>query len=311
MFGKESSLRIAGKNVGIWHMEPDLYEEEPNLLYSWGSSLRTTNDFQTVVGSIDSNGYQEGAGVDAKFNEIVSFLQVSKTQIIAVDRSNHCLRSIDRTTLTTSTLAGKCQERGYANGVGENARFFEPNDILLNKQNNETVIVVDCRTHSLREVNIHTTEVKLIIQDEGKLNRARSATFDMVDKNILYITSRFKVVKYSFAENKLEEISGDWQVGSYADGDLNSALFGYSVTGIIQLTSNLLAVADYWNADVRLIDLHLKEVTSLCQPRTNVSYIEGVGCQINNPHGLMYHNDTLYIGEASSIRTIPGKHKLL
>lgn len=82
----------------------------------------------TITGS-DLAGYKEGIGSEARFDGITSFEAINKTHLVLVDRYNHCLRTVDRTSRRTESFLGLCEHSGlYVNGE---VRLNEPTDILL------------------------------------------------------------------------------------------------------------------------------------------------------------------------------------
>jgi len=304
-------LRIADGYVGIWHMEPDRYLNGTGILFSWGSAIKTSEPVTIIAGSIDLESYAEGTGTSARFAKIAGFLQVTDRLIIVSDRNNHCIRSVDRVTGQTAHLAGRCTEAGYADGIGGDARFWEPSGITLDERNKQSLIVVDNWNNALRSYNMDTKQVGTIVQDHDDLIRPRFALFDNKDKNTLYVSIRFKIVKYSFVDNSITVIAGDFERLGYQDGAFDVARFGYFPGEIVQLDEDHLAVTDFWNQDVRLINMKLREVSSICEPKYNDSFVEGVGCRVDNPHGLMYYNNTLYVGDASNIIMMPGESLII
>ena len=84
-----------------------------NLLFVERHTIKTTDGTTTslIAGSSTSYGYLEDVGANARFDDILSFVQLSKARVILTDSDNHCLRSIDRTTSGTSTYAGNCTLR--------------------------------------------------------------------------------------------------------------------------------------------------------------------------------------------------------
>ena len=81
--------------------------------------------------------YQEGNGSTALFKEVRSVEFITTNEIVVVDRTNFCLRTIDLLTIpTTSTFAGNCTIKGNADGDRlTNALFNNPYDLEFDNSN--------------------------------------------------------------------------------------------------------------------------------------------------------------------------------
>lgn len=289
-------------------MEADLFLEPGSILFAWGSSMKSSRDYEIldVVGSIDLYGYHEDIRDKARFNTISNFIQVSKSKVIIVDQYNGCLRELDRLTGATSHYAGRCAARGYADGDANHTQFNNPSDILLDVRSNNALIVVDDANSALRSIEMTTKSTTTIIRDTENLKRPRFATFNNYDSNILYVTVKFQIIKVSLADQTLSVVFGSQVPRGFADGSFHEALIGYWPAEILQIDKSHLAVADFWNHNVRLLDLSNKKVKSLCRTEINGTFTNGIDCNLQNPHSLLLQNDTLFVGDSSDIYLFPG-----
>ena len=96
------------------HIEMDKFVEG-NFLFCEYQALLTT-DLKTkelVVGqdyrTMDKY-FEDGIGANASFGSLRSFTQPNHTHVFIADTSHCCLRSVDRRTNKTGTLAGICRE---------------------------------------------------------------------------------------------------------------------------------------------------------------------------------------------------------
>ena len=76
----------------IYHIQEDSFVSG-NLLIADGCVLKTSDG--TVTSTIACGphwepGYAEGVGVQARFNKILSFVQISSHPVVLVDRANRC-----------------------------------------------------------------------------------------------------------------------------------------------------------------------------------------------------------------------------
>ena len=133
-----------------------------NLLFADGSALKTTDGTTTslIAGMSRSTGYIEGVSANARFNTILSFIQLSRSHVILTDAENHCLRSVDRTTNQTSTYSGNCTERGDKDGV--DALFTWPFSMIVDLMNSQQLIISEFNSRSLKTINTVSKHVSTI-----------------------------------------------------------------------------------------------------------------------------------------------------
>ena len=93
-----------------------------------------------LVAGYPSNGFKDGAGSVAEFNEPNDFVANSSGSIIYVaDTGNHVIRKITTQSAVT-TFAGKAGQRGGTDGTGSAARFDSPRAVALDTSGNLFVI---------------------------------------------------------------------------------------------------------------------------------------------------------------------------
>lgn len=113
----------------------------------------------TIAGENGTSGALNGTGTAARFNSPKGITSDGINLYVA-DTSNHVIRQIVIATGEVSTLAGKAGTSGKENGVGENARFYNPWAVTYDGKGN--LYVADMQNHLIRKVVIATGEVVTI-----------------------------------------------------------------------------------------------------------------------------------------------------
>ncbi|CAG5005868.1 Virginiamycin B lyase [Dyadobacter sp. CECT 9275] len=105
----------------------------------------------TIAGQPTQNGYADGKGNAAKFDQ-PSNIQVDKLGMMYVtDLYNHCVRLIYPDG-TVTTLAGKPGKSGYAEGKGQDALFYHPQGSTLDPAGN--LYISDSYNNRIRKITI-------------------------------------------------------------------------------------------------------------------------------------------------------------
>jgi DNA-binding beta-propeller fold protein YncE len=110
--------------------------------------IRRLNPDDTVVTVAGSGfaGYLDGPAGDAQFAMPTGVAATADGVIYVVDSYNHCIRKIENAEVTT--FAGKCEEPGYVDADGADARFNLPTDLLLMADG--TLVVTEESNHTVR-----------------------------------------------------------------------------------------------------------------------------------------------------------------
>jgi sugar lactone lactonase YvrE len=104
----------------------------------------------TFAGGSRRSGNDDGIGMAATFGEPKGLAIDASDNIYITDERNHTVRKITPAASTT-TLAGKLETSGYADGPGEDARFDLPWDIAVDP--NGIVYVADNDNNDIRRIS--------------------------------------------------------------------------------------------------------------------------------------------------------------
>ena len=284
------------------------------MLAAWGNALITTRttfpDVKFLAGSVDTEGYIEGLGSQARFKEITSLVQLNRTHIVISDRRNSCLRMLDRVTGQTSPYAGQCGVRGFADGPALDVIFDFPSDVMFDERDRQNLIILDDYNDAIRLLDTSTMTLKTLYANDVELTRPRYGVIDAYNSDVMYITIKRRIVKYSFSKNAVTHLTGSLPTPEekriVSDGHYTVARYGYFISGIAQINQQFLVVTDFWSDKVRVIDLHNEQVYSLCEDSVvqvlSVSPVdERHVCKTIKPHAVTVVNNTLYIGENGRI----------
>lgn len=111
--------------------------------------ITATGEVTTLAGS-GSNGYNDGTGVAASFYWPSGLAVDAGGTLFVADALNQIIRKITSGGVVT-TLAGMAGRFGSFDGVGTEARFYNPNGVAVNLQG--TVYVADSINQSIRAIS--------------------------------------------------------------------------------------------------------------------------------------------------------------
>ncbi len=197
-------------------------------------------------------GADGGPALLASMGEPGGIALSSDGWLFVADTANHCVRAVDPASGTISTLAG-APEAGFADGVGEAARFHFPQRVHAD---DDHVWVADTGNHAIRRVDRRTREVVTLAGDgtagyvDGALDAARLATpmgLDVHDGVVIFADAGSDTVR-AIGPAGMTTLAGDAQEG-FVDGEAAAARFAYPYD--VSAGPDGVYVADYRNGAVR------------------------------------------------------------
>lgn len=214
----------------------------------------------TVAGLAGVTGITDGTGSEALFSSPAGVVVTPDQVVYVTDRGAHTLR---RCTLDgqVTTFAGTPRRSGTADGLGSEARFDQPDGIVLDRDG--TLLVADMGNHCIRRVTPagEVTTVAGVAGTAGSQDGPRDqALFRQPRRLCLASDGSLYVADFGNATIRRIRSNGDvttvaGKAGAvgYADGARGDARFS-SPIGITLDSKGNLFVADQGNRCVRQID---------------------------------------------------------
>ena len=259
----------------------------------------------TFAGLAGASGSADGTGSAARFNNPSAVAVDGAGNVYVADRGNNTIRKITPAG-GVSTFAGLAGSFGTADGIGNAARFTEPQGVAVDNAGN--VYVADTDNHTIRKIN--TSRVVSTIaglpgssgSTDGAGNAARFAFPNgvAVDKggNIYvadFSNDNIRKVTASGAVTTLAGLAGSF--GS-ADGTGSAARFSGPI-GVAADSASNVYVAEYFNSTIRRITPSAV-VTTLAGLARNTGSGDGIGsdARFHNPTGVAADNaGSIYVAD--------------
>jgi sugar lactone lactonase YvrE len=230
--------------------------------------INSNGDVTTLAGS-GIQGYADGVGVSAQFNNPTGVAIDSSGNVFVADSGNFKIRKITPQGIV-STLAGSTGD--YQDGTGSSAKFANPQGIAIDSQN---IIYVAENTH-VRKVTQSGVVTTLAGSTQGYQDgNGNSAKFNYLTG--VAVDSSFNLYVTDYTNHRIRKITPEGIVSTLAGADTSGIVNGngasakfYNPFGIAVDAYGNVYVADSNNNDIRLI-----------APNGDVSTLAGTGSQGN------------------------------
>jgi len=193
-----------------------------------------TGEISTFAGSRSIFGHIDGSAGEARFSGSMAITS-DDTALYVTEGWNSTIRKIMLDTGEVSTLAGKLEVHRSVDGVGLEAEFYSPGDIISDGSN---LYISDYRT--IRKINLSSAEVSTLAgaHDDadgiGNAARFEEPSGITTDGNHLFITdaSSYTIRRMDMGNRQVSTVAGKFRESAVLDGIGLSARFGgpYSVT---------------------------------------------------------------------------------
>lgn len=257
-------------------------------------------------------GFQDGVGMSARFDNPKGIvIDPTHTALYVSDTANDVIRKIVIATGEVTTIAGIVNETGYdtisgsANGIGNAAGFFEPQELAIDPTGTH-LYVADLMNHMIRSIDLTTLAVTTLAgsttTSEGD-GIGASAGFSSLEALVinpqgttLYVADDDRIRMIDIASQAVTTLGGF----QYEDSFSNTIFNVRHMT--IDATGENLYVTDPPDAWVQQINIATQMVTLLCGSSTEDGYVDGTGAdaRFQYPEGLLYADNAVYVADSSN-----------
>ncbi|QYM77807.1 immunoglobulin domain-containing protein [Horticoccus luteus] len=265
----------------------------------------------TFAGTAGSPGTANGSGATARFNSPAGITVDSSGNVYVADTLNHTIRRIS-VSGSVSTLAGLAGTSGSADGTAA-ARFFGPQGVAFYSDGaNSSLYVADTNNHTIRKVNLATTEVTTVaglagqpgaVDGTGSAARFNAPSDVAVDRNgNLYVAdTENNTIRAVSAGGVVKTIAGLAGSSGAADGTATAARFNHPSALTVDGSFNVF-VLDTDNHTIRKIVSVGGVVTTVAGQAGTFGSADGVGAAarfkfpsgiVQAPSGEFYIADTV------------------
>lgn len=270
-------------------------------------------------------GYADGTGGAAKFGTtpnsppnpvpfgtLEGIVYDGIASVYVADTANHAIRRIAVTPTpgVVTTVAGApppmaATAGNVDNAMGANARFNFPAGLAVDKANN--LYVADSANNSVRMITLAAPFAVTTIAKS--LSTPMGAAFDGVSNLFVTENGAHDVLQIALqAGYPVTKSTGVTNIGNYADGSLNAALFN-NPRGIAFDNAGNYYVGDFGNHAIRQVTAATGSVVTLAGLGASHGAGDGTGsaATFNQPWGLAFDGvRTLYVSDYSNstLRTV-------
>ena len=287
-------------------MEVDQYVEG-NILFIEKNQLKTINQetkiVEVIVGST-SRGYRDGSGScqeAPQFSNPKAFLQYNRNTLFIVDTWNFCVRAVSRLTNSTSSVAGVCTNKSFADGPFSAAKFSYVFDVVtLPADFGSAIIVADYENRKMRKLDMKLEQVTTMTElHESPVGLTLTPDQDAV----IYTHYPGGIGMLNLSTRTAQRLINEYTYG-YIDGPLPASRFNLHTYSPMFLSKTVMMIADTENGAIRLVDFTNFSVTSICAKAENLLSTRSGDvsrCRLFSPYSLLPlpQQDRILVGSYS------------
>jgi len=214
-----------------------------------------------LAGHTSEAGFKDGQGSAARFDSPAAIVVDGAGTMLVADSVNHTLRKVTRTG-AVSTLAGNGQ-KGYADGVGNAARFSFPKGIVVGVDG--TIYVTDHGNNCVRQVRPDDGAVSTLAGDgkagagfadglglSARFDGPAGLALDTDDHLIVAEINNSCIRRVTTAEGRVTTVAVSVIGEGFADGKSATATFHAPMAIAVDGNNNIL-VADFFNNRIQMV----------------------------------------------------------
>lgn len=201
----------------------------------------------TTLAGGGSPGSNDGTGTAAKLDEPRAIALDSGGNLYVADYDNHLIRKITAAGVVT-TIAGRADEPGSADGTGTNASFRGPMGIAVDAAG--VIYVADTGNHSIRRISASGAVTTMTLSGQT-LSEPRGIAIT-ASGALLVADYGAHCIRSISSAGVVTTVAGSQNSPGTTDGSATSARFHYP-SGIAVTSAGTIYVADTENDTVRAI----------------------------------------------------------
>ena len=238
----------------------------------------------TLAGS--TQGYVDGTGAAAQFNQPRGLAVAPDGTIVVADSGNHRIRLVTPAGVVT-TLAGST--RGYADGTGAAAQFASPWSAVVRP--NGVIVVADTENNCIRLVTPAGVVTTLAGSTTSGSADGTGVAARFSFPSSVALLPNGDIVVCDLGNHRIRLVTPEGVVSTlagstegYIDGTGAAAQFSFPY-GVAVLPNSVIAVGDTTNQRIRLVTL-AGVVTTLAGSTEGYADGTGAAAQFSFPNGI-------------------------
>jgi DNA-binding beta-propeller fold protein YncE len=257
-----------------------------------------------------------GPATEASLNRPHEIRFDQSGNIFVAERDNHVIRKIDATTKRISTFAGT-GEPGFGGdgGPAEKAQLRQPHSIAFSPDGN--LLICDIGNHRIRSVDMKTGVIDTfsgtgepVATPDGSPARGTPLhgprSIDVGPDGTIYLVLREgnSVLTIDPKTQRYKRLAGTSQTGYTGDGGPALEATFNGPKGIAYSPDGYLYISDTENHVIRRVNLQNGIISTVLGTGQRGDGPDGdpLGCRLARPHGIYFHQGTLYVGDSETHR---------
>jgi DNA-binding beta-propeller fold protein YncE len=269
-------------------------------------------DVTTFAGS--ASGSTDGVGSNARFYYPFGVSVSSDgSYALVAEYSNHLIRMIVLSTASVSTLAGLASSSGSTDGVGSNARFYNPFGVSVSSDGSYA-LVADSNNHLIRMIVLSTASVSTLagldtggytdgVGSNARFSGPLGVSVSSDGSYALVADSNNHLIRMIVLSTaSVSTLAGLASSSGSTDGVGSNAIFNGPYGVSVSSDGSYALVAEYYDYLIRKIVLSTASVSTLAGLASSSGSTNGVGsnARFSGPFGVSVSSDGSYALVADS-----------